>query len=139
MVITGLGGERLSESHIIETAEVLNSCRPKFVTFIGINADPNTRYAQKMKAEEESGINRPLNGKERTNQMIEMIKRFGFKTTLGCHGSDVHTFGQNDFTFGAIDLDGYNPNRTVRDIKHMADEYYSDEKAARGLRRLFGI
>lgn len=103
MIMPGLGGTKLYEEHVRDTAEVLGRIRPEYVTFLGINPTPCSRYAKNMEKEVIEGTNRPLNDKELSTQMTEIIEKMpAFKTTLGCFNSEVDPVGNNPINFGSV-------------------------------------
>ncbi len=108
MIMTGLGGTRLSGDHVRETIKILNKLRPRWITFIGTKVDGNTPYARKMSREVDAGTNRPLTGAEMGAQMASIIGGLRFGVTVGCFGSQLQTYGNNDISFGSAVLDGYN-------------------------------
>jgi len=102
MIMPGLGGKRLSEDHIQKTAELLSRIKPKFITFIGIDAEPGTVYQRRMNEEIAAGTNRPLTDIELFNQISEIIHHMSFfPTTIGYHDASIHTVSHNPFSFGS--------------------------------------
>lgn len=110
-IIPGLGGIKFADSHLEETVDVLNKVEPEFVTFIGINPAPHTRYAQKMAKEIEQGTNRPLTERELVEQTLNMFQGLDFETTAGCFGTEIQKFGRNPLPFGSIEVSRWNDNR----------------------------
>ncbi|MFZ2193270.1 MAG: radical SAM protein [Candidatus Moraniibacteriota bacterium] len=105
MIMPGLGGIKHYIEHVERTAELLGVIRPRFLTFMGVNAGIQSLYAQKMRQEEEGGINRPLTQKETAEQMIEIIEKMPFfETKIGCFNTDVDAVGCNYLPFGSYNI-----------------------------------
>ncbi len=108
MIMPGLGGIKYYKEHIEQTAKVLGRIRPNFLTFMGINPATNSTYAIKMRAEEQSGENRPLTNKEKAKQMVDIIDQMPeFETKIGCFDCEIDAVGDNPLTFGSRKLEDY--------------------------------
>lgn len=112
MIIPGLGGIKYYNDHIEQTAKVLGEIRPKYVTFMGLNAEENCYYSKRMGKEEAGGVNRPLTKRETAEQMLEIIRltpiSVNHSMKVGCFGSDIDKVGCNSFYFGNKDLTASN-------------------------------
>ncbi len=128
MIISGLGGMRLYDQHVMDTLEVINGTEPKFLTFLGIDADETTRYGKKMAYEQQAGINRPLSKGELIGQMADIIGGIKVKTIVGCHGPEVHRFGYNPTSFGSVKVGrrSFSKNRLVSRLRKeaMSSDFY---------------
>ncbi|MEK6809505.1 MAG: hypothetical protein AABY40_02425 [Nanoarchaeota archaeon] len=121
MIMPGLGGMRFWKSHVKDTADVLNRLLPEWVTFIGLKTSPDDIYSRRMA--NEHGHNRNLTPEEISLQTAEMIERLDFTTTIGIHGEDVHTFGSNLVTFGAVKINGhYNAHNLASRIRQKVKD-----------------
>jgi len=129
MIMPGLGGVRLSGSHIKDTAEVLSAINPHYVTFLGINA-PGSAYADWMQKEGAAGINRPLTRMEMAEQMIEIIAAmrpdyYPNTIKIGCFGDDVDKVGNNPLPFGSTTLRNRDDqNDVVRQLRRLLKERF---------------
>jgi hypothetical protein len=121
MIIVGLGGKKFEKEHTKETIMIINEIKPKFVNFIGINPAVNSPYFKKMEKEIEAGTNRPLTPKEKVNQMIEMIKKIEFETTVGCINNGT---GDNPITFNSRKLSSYGGFDFARKLRIKAEKYF---------------
>ena len=119
MIIPGLGGRKFYEEHIEETAKVLGSIRPKFITFMGINPAPKSRYTLKMNEEQLSGENRPLSDLELFTQMIEIINEMPFfETKIGCFNDKIDKVGYNPYELRSVDFNNRTDKRNfIRECK----------------------
>lgn len=119
MIMPGLGGERFYDEHIRDTARVLGEIRPRFLTFMGVNPAPKSRYSRTMVQEREEGRNRPLTDKELAEQMTEIIARMpAFRTKVGCFNHFVDAVGYNPLNFGAFDISyGSSKDYLVKELK----------------------
>jgi radical SAM superfamily enzyme YgiQ (UPF0313 family) len=116
MIMPGLGGIKYYKEHVGETAKVLERIKPDFLTFMGINAAPNSLYAKKMQEETERGENRPLTNKEKAQQMIEIIQTMpSFKTKIGCFKSEIDAVGHNPLTFCSRKIEDYYDKQNLID------------------------
>lgn len=120
MVITGLGGIRLSNQHVQETRKIINHMQPKFLTFMGIIADEKTRYGKKMIDEQAKCINRPLSDYELVTQMTDIIEGLDWRTIVGCHGTNVHERRYNPIDIGAVEI--HNSTSKADLIKRLRSE-----------------
>ena len=73
MVMTGLGGLKHYADHVAETARLLNEIKPRFITFMTINAQPHSEYARIIAEEQARGENMPLTPEMVVEQMYDMI------------------------------------------------------------------
>ncbi|MFH1307596.1 MAG: radical SAM protein [archaeon] len=105
MIMPGLGGARFYEEHVNETALVLEYIKPKFLTFMGINASPNSEYTRRMAEEVSKGKNKPLKSDEVAMQMIEIIEKMqAFRTKVGCFSPEIDGVGCNPLTFKGFQI-----------------------------------
>ena len=107
MIMPGLGGFNFYTQHITETAKVLSVLKPMFITFMGINADPKSAYARRMKREKAEGLNRPLTPPETIRQMAEIIrntKSYQSGARVGCYTPDIDGVGCNPLPFGTFKI-----------------------------------
>ncbi len=119
MIMPGLGGIRHYDAHIAETASLLNSINPRYVTFMAVNPGPKSMYARKMKVETADGSNRPLTGYETVSQVKEMLylmKPNGQK--IGMFGCDIDQVGNNPVSFNVRFNEG-----GKRDAIRACDDY----------------
>ncbi len=126
MIMPGLGGARFYKAHVEDTAKVLNKIKPKFLTFMGINAKPNSKYAHRMQAEQEAGENRPLTDVEIARQMIEIINRLHFPVKMGCFEAEVDAVSYNPFTFGSVNYypGSYSGKEFVKGLTKRVQKYF---------------
>lgn len=102
MVMPGLGGIKFYEQHVRETIKVLEALKPKYVTFMGINADEGSLYAQRMQKEVVAKANRPLTDFELVQQMIDIIRdSTTWETKMGCFDQKTDRVGYNPCPFGS--------------------------------------
>lgn len=121
MVMPGLGGEACDKGHVDDTAILLNSALPEWITFIGLTIWANTPYDRMMKLAEAKNTNRVLTQAEITEQTARMIEQLDIETTVGVHGSDVHTFGKNPTSLGAVKIsDKYDARALANKLREMA-------------------
>ncbi|MFA6462133.1 MAG: radical SAM protein [Candidatus Woesearchaeota archaeon] len=107
MIMPGLGGIKYYTQHVKETAELLGMIKPKFVTFMGINAPEHSTYRARMNEEVATGINRPLTDKETAQQMVDLVRAMPyFDTKLGCYDTSTDQVGHNPVNFGSRDIYG---------------------------------
>jgi len=100
MIMPGLGGIKHYDSHVAETASLLNKINTKFITFMAINASPDSAYSRRMRKEIVEGTNRPLTQKEIVEQvrdMIGLMKPRGQK--IGMFDCGIDQVGQNPIAF----------------------------------------
>ncbi|MFH1500894.1 MAG: hypothetical protein ABIE22_03015, partial [archaeon] len=117
MVMPGLGGARYYEEHLRETAKVLGIIKPKFITFMGLNAHPDSLYARIMAEEQRLGINRNLKDDEKAMQMIQMIEEMpGFETTIGCFSNEIDKVGHNPLEFRGNTSEKIKDSTDKRDV-----------------------
>ncbi|MBT3985620.1 radical SAM protein [archaeon] len=74
MIMTGLGGLRHYEDHVVETTRLLNAMQPRFVTFMTVNPKPWSVYAKRMAEEMERGENMPLTDEMVVEQMYDIVR-----------------------------------------------------------------
>lgn len=75
MIMPGLGGLKHYKSHVLDTAKLLNTIKPRFITFLTINPATQSLYAQNMAKEIAAGKNRPLTDAEIVEQMYDIMSR----------------------------------------------------------------
>ena len=73
MIMTGLGGLKHYEDHVVQTAKLLNTVQPRFITFMSINAAPFSPYADIMAEEQARGENMPLSPEMTVEQMYDIV------------------------------------------------------------------
>ncbi|PIN75815.1 hypothetical protein COV17_03660 [Candidatus Woesearchaeota archaeon CG10_big_fil_rev_8_21_14_0_10_36_11] len=73
MVMTGLGGLKHYENHVVQTAKLLNALQPRYITFMTINAQPHSMYAHIMAGEQARGENMPLTPEMVVEQMYDIV------------------------------------------------------------------
>lgn len=122
MIMTGLGGVKFSDAHIIESARLLTRMDPKFVTFMGVNAGPDTAYAQTMDEEKRRGENRPLTARESALQLADMIDRMTLPdhARAGSFPPDVDCVGQNALPFPNTHMDDVRRENLVASLRLRA-------------------
>lgn len=121
MVMPGLGGVEHSEGHVADTADVLNMANPEWITFIGLKIWPGTPYRKMMERAESRSANRRLNNLEIVEQTAQIIERLDVRTTVGLHGGDVHTFGENPIALGAHQIyDNYDARVLADQLREAA-------------------
>lgn len=114
MVMPGLGGVKYYRQHIEGTASVLSEIRPRYITFMGVNAGPHTAYTKTMQQELSSGTNRPLTPRETAQQMTDIIRKLDpFRTKIGCFDKDIDAVGRNPLTFGSYEIDSRDKKRLL--------------------------
>ncbi|MBN2880560.1 hypothetical protein JXM83_00765 [Candidatus Woesearchaeota archaeon] len=104
MIIPGLGGKKYFDSHVLETARVLNKLEPEFITFIGLENFANCAYSKRIATETMERINRNLKSHEIVEQTAQIIERLDFDSIIGIHGRDVHPIGHNPIVLGSIEM-----------------------------------
>ncbi|MBF0107528.1 MAG: radical SAM protein [Deltaproteobacteria bacterium] len=106
MVISGLGGARFYQDHIVESAALLSRTQPRYVTFMGINVALSSAYARMMHEEMSAGTNRPLTPEETVSQVSHIIDRTEITeaTEAGSFPADIDCVGQNPLTFSNTHL-----------------------------------
>ncbi len=75
IVMIGVGGQKWSESHQIETTKVLSKTCPQYLSFLTTFAVPETPYYRMVKR----GILKPLTVKELYKEMFYLIKHSHFE------------------------------------------------------------
>lgn len=122
MIMTGLGGVRFSSEHVVESARFLTQMNPKFITFMGINAGPDTAYARTMDEERIRGENRPLSLKESALQMADMIDRMTLPAhaRAGSFPPDIDYVGRNAVPFPNTYMDNVRRENLVASLKLRA-------------------
>ncbi len=121
MIMPGLGGEACDDGHVNNTARLLNYAFPEWITFIGLTIWPDTPYDRMMKQAEQRNTNRALTQAEITEQTARMIEQLDIETTVGVHGSDVHRFGKNPTSLGAVKINDNHDARALADkLREMA-------------------
>jgi hypothetical protein len=137
MIMPGLGGMRFYDEHIMDTVEVLKAVKPKFITFMGINACPDTVYAKRILDEERRGENRRLNDSELAEQMASMLgwmnnSPTGFSVKVGCFGVDVDRVGHNPVPFGSRQIgfrrDRFEADGLIQLLRRESSRLRSEEK-----------
>jgi radical SAM superfamily enzyme YgiQ (UPF0313 family) len=73
MIMPGLGGLKYYEDHVKETARVLNTLKPRFITFLTLTEDPVSNYARIMAEEKQRGDNMPLTDEMVVEQMYDIV------------------------------------------------------------------
>jgi len=123
MIMPGLGGMDCWDGHVEDTVYLLNRIRPEWVTFIGLRINEGTPYDRWIKKEEARGTNRRLTEAEIIEQTAQMVERLNFETTIGVHGSTIHTFGDNPAPIGAHKV-GYvgDSRRVARLLRREAEQ-----------------
>jgi radical SAM superfamily enzyme YgiQ (UPF0313 family) len=120
MIMPGLGGMKYYRQHVEGTAALLGVIRPRFITFMGVNAAARSAYARKMQHEREADENRPLTPKETATQMADIIEQMpNFDTKVGCFDRRVDQVGCNPVIFGSRRL--YftsDKSQLVRELRH---------------------
>jgi radical SAM superfamily enzyme YgiQ (UPF0313 family) len=100
MVMPGLGGARFRVEHAVKTAELLNRGYARFITFMGVNPPPKSRYAQIMAQEMAEGKNRPLTEKEVVEQLRETLRAMEPKwQKVGMFGCGIDGVGKSPVRF----------------------------------------
>ncbi|MBU1975189.1 MAG: radical SAM protein [Nanoarchaeota archaeon] len=73
MIMTGLGGLKHYEDHVVQTAKLLNELQPKYITFMSINAAPWSEYAKRLAEEQARGENMAMSPEMVVEQMYDMV------------------------------------------------------------------
>lgn len=116
MIIPGLGGMKYYDEHVKRTAILLGKIRPRFITFMGVNAGPHTAYTRRMECEVEDGTNRPLTPRETAEQMVEIMETMPtFSTKVGCFNPEIDSVGCNPITFGSYQINDSGNKRYATD------------------------
>lgn len=106
MIMPGLGGMKYYDQHVAQTAKVLGAIKPRFLTFIGINPDPDSEYNAIMEREVNDGTNRPLSDHESVQQIVDIIGAMPtWHVKAGSFTSDVEKVGHNPQPFGPFVID----------------------------------
>jgi radical SAM superfamily enzyme YgiQ (UPF0313 family) len=100
MIMPGLGGIKHYETHVIETASLLNETNAKFITLMAINPTPRTLYARRMQVEIDGGTNRSLTDYELVQQVRDMFElMFPNDQRIGMFDSSIDRVAKNPITF----------------------------------------
>jgi len=73
MIMPGLGGLRFYEDHTVKTAQIVDAIKPRFLTFLTINPDPNSKYSRNMAREVLQGTNMPMTDEMVAEQIHDML------------------------------------------------------------------
>lgn len=143
MVMPGLGGKRFYDEHVRKTANLLGDIEPSFITFMGTNPLPDSRYYKIMMEEEEKGKNRSLTDREMAEQMLEIIRSMpNFNTKIGCFDASIDKVGYNPLTFGSFNISFnifYNKGVLARKLKKEIKRLYPDSGKTKKFFGLFNL
>ncbi len=117
MIIPGLGGVKYSRVHRCETGLLLSEIPLDYVTFMCVNAAPDSPYAVQMADEMADGTNRPLTDVELVTQVrgIVQLLRESSRVNVGMYDCGIDQVGRNPVSFHDK-LDGSGGRRRIMDI-----------------------
>jgi radical SAM superfamily enzyme len=102
MIMPGLWGSRLSQSHIEETIKLLNTIDVKYITFMAINPTEKSLYKRTMEKEAAQGTNGTMTDLEIVQQVKEIVK---WLTPVGqkiwMYGKEIDLVWANPIAFRA--------------------------------------
>jgi hypothetical protein len=106
MVMLGLGGMKYREVHAEKTADFLDNTDSRFITFMGINPRPCSKYSKIMAQEMADGTNRPLTDEEVAGQLRDILGAIRPRSQkIGIYGPGIDCVGRNPVRFNV----GFNP------------------------------
>ena len=92
IAMLGIGGEKLSQTHIEETSSILNEICPDYFSFLTTIAIPGTPYFKMV----ERGMIRPLTSKSLLFEMRDILDRLNPRKDIlfrANHVSNQHPLG----------------------------------------------